>query len=262
MCLSKLFGNSTSEPMKPVERRLLTFGKNVYPGGNSLRGCVHDSQNLSKKLTGSFSDFDVRMFLDGQATAANYLSKIAEAKRLLSPGATILVMMDSCFSGTGTRLYSPNPNKIIKNRFLDPGLPQTTKVRSKILMGTDITWIAMSGGGEHQTCADAYINGQYVGAFTDYAILAIRKGMTYREWHYEISKYLPGSGFDQAPEIEGLDYLLGRKLFEGQTLVIHNSSHGSWTVDKHGDEADGRDEGIYLDRLIIDDEISKLLNAA
>jgi hypothetical protein len=40
---------------------------------------------------------------------------------------------------------------------------------------------------------------------------------------------------------------------------VHNSSHGTWQKDTSGDEADGKDEGLYLDRFVSDDKINAIL---
>lgn len=245
--------------MQKVQLRLLTFGKNKYGGGHDLNGCVNDTKNLSADLTKLWSGIDCRPYTNSQAVCANYTEKTTEAKKFLDPGAAILVLMDSCFSGTGTRLYLLNPGRV-KNRFLDPGLPFIPKVKSKVFINPEMTWAAMSAGGEHQTVADAYFN-MYEGAFTHYARQVLRKGMTPRDWHYEIRKLLPSLQFDQAPELEGPADILDRKIGDGQWLIIHNSSHGSWTYDKNADEPDGRDEGIFFDYLLIDDKINELLRA-
>jgi hypothetical protein len=89
--------------------------------------------------------------------------------------------------------------------------------------------------------------------------MALQSGMTYLQWYAAIRKFLPSADFTQTPTIEGPDYLLNRKVFEDDTLVIHNSSHGSYVYDKSGDETDGQDETIYLDRHVVDDEIKEVL---
>ncbi len=242
------------EPIEKVEHRILTFGRNKYGGGNDLNGCVPDSKGLSKDVAVISPNIDIRMFLDYEATAKNYLDYSRRSIALLEPGATVFIPSDSCFSGGNTR---GNP---YKNRFLDPGLPFRENIRSHIFRGTnDINWITISACGENQTAADAWISGGYVGAFTYYLRQVMRKGMTYREMYEAVRKYLPSTEFTQIPTLEGPEELVNRKIFEGQTLWVHNSSHGSWTYDKNGDEADGRDEGIYLDRLIIDDETHEIL---
>jgi hypothetical protein len=83
--------------------------------------------------------------------------------------------------------------------------------------------------------------------------------MTYRQWYNALRQFLPSQDFTQTPTLEGPDYLLDRVAFEDDTLISHNSSHGSYTYDKHGDEEDGQDEGLYFDRLLIDDEIGNVL---
>lgn len=259
MCKGWFKSDKLILPEKEVQHRYIGVGKNIYIGGNNLNGCVRDVKNRPKKLISTFNqDIDCLVYTDGQATVENYKKIVARAVSLLSPGATVVIPADCCFSGTNTRHFDSSKHPT-KNRYIDPGLPPVEKVRTKIFTAGDLNWIAMSGCGEHQTSADAYINGNYVGAYSFYGDLVMRKGMTYLEWNEAIRKYLPGNGFDQAPEIEGPDFLLNRKLFEGQTLWIHNSSHGSWTYDRNGDEADGRDEGIYFDYLLIDDQINELL---
>lgn len=83
--------------------------------------------------------------------------------------------------------------------------------------------------------------------------------MTWREWFNTIRVYLPSADFDQIPTIEGPDFLQDRIIGQGQTLIVHNSSHGTWQKDTSGDEADGKDEGLYLDRFVSDDKINAIL---
>lgn len=258
MCFKKWFPDPA--PVIPAKRRLLTFGRNKY-GGQDLNGCVNDSNDLSKKLLGLYPDFDIRKFTDYDVTVARYKSEVTNAINVLSPGATVLILADSCFSGTVTRGMGIVDQKYsTKNRFYNSGLPKRNNIRTKLFKAQgNARWIVISGCGEHQTSADAYINGKYVGAFTCYAILTLQKGMTYREWFSGIRKYLPSTNFDQCPTLEGPEELLNRKVFEDDTLVIHNSSHGTYTYDPHGDEEDGQDEALYFDKTLIDDEINLLL---
>lgn len=255
MCLWKKKPDSVI--MTPAKRRITSLGRNLY-GGQDLSGCWNDTLNLTEKTQGMFSDFDLRKFRDYDCTADRYLAEFEGGIKNLAKGGTVLVMADSCFSETITRygmaLFSrKHPTK---NRFYNPDLPQR-KVINKVFSGPVTNHIVMSGCKEHETAADAYINGKYYGAFTFFAVLTLQKGMTYLEWFNEIRRYLPSQDFTQTPTIEGPDYLLNRKVFEDDTFVMHNSSHGSFTYDKNGDEADGQDEGIYLDRLLIDDEIGE-----
>lgn len=254
------------EPMQKTQLRLLTFGKNLYgkgilrPRGQDLRGCVNDTKFLSADMSNQLPGLDCRRYTDYQVTAANYMARVAEAKALLDPGAAVVVMMDSCFSGTGTRAFNINPGPS-RNRFFDPGIQHMpARVRSRPHSTQEMTWAAMSAGAEYQTVMDAFFK-NFEGAFTHFARLTLRQGMTLIDWYVEIRRYLPSLSFDQIPQLEGPPDILNRRIGDGQWLFIHNSSHGSWTADRNGDEEDGRDEGIFFDRLIIDDEIRQLLAA-
>ncbi len=119
-------------------------------------------------------------------------------------------------------------------------------------------WLHLSACGEHQTASDAYFKG-YEGALSHYLWKSLERGITYRELFARVRNYLPSKDFEQTPVAEGPDYLLDRVLFDGPTLWIMNSSHGSYQWDKGGDEADGQDEGIYFDRLVLDDEMYEIL---
>lgn len=261
MCFKKIFGYTPPpiEVLPYVMRREITFGKNLYGGGNDLKGCWNDSVNLSTKSLSMFSDFDVRKFKDYDATRDRYLAELTASVRALHPGDTVLVFADSCFSETVTRgMAQMDIKHITTNRFYDPGLPPKGKV-NKIFRSGEANHILMSACLENETASDAYINGQWSGAFTFFAVMALQVGMTYREWYAAIRKFLPSPDFTQTPTIEGPDYLLDRKVFEGGTLIAHNSSHGSWRVNKNGSEHDNRDETIYFDEHIIDDEIGAIL---
>lgn len=258
MCFKKLF--SKPDPIIPSKRRLITFGRNKYGSGNDLNGCVNDSLNVSEKAKCMFSDFDIRKIFDYDVIANRYLSEARSAIQLLNPGATVLVLADSCFSGSVTRMGMGliDIKHPTKNRFYNPGLPPRQK-KNKIFSNENMNHILISGCGEHEYSNDAYINGKYAGAFTFFAVMALEMGMTYKQWFAEIRKYLPSKDFNQSPQLEGPERLINRKVFEDETLILQNSSHGSYTYDKNGDESDGQDEGLYFDRLLIDDEIAGIL---
>jgi len=134
---------------------------------------------------------------------------IGSALSNIPEGSTVLLLFDSCFSGTVTREI----NK--RGRFVAPpkGLPKPTFKRRRFLKENK-NWIVFSGCGEHQTSADAYINGRYNGAFTYFALKSLQPGMTYKDWFNTIRTYLPGNGYEQAPEIEGPEVLLNKKVFK------------------------------------------------
>ena len=255
MCWKKKY------PIKPItsyaEHRLLTFGRNLYGGGNDLRGCVNDSNNMIGAFIDAIPELTIHRYLDYDVTEASYLTALEQSISLLPPGATVVMIMDSCYSGTATRNFM-NP-RYIKNRFIGPsGIEPSGPVR-KVARAELMKWIAISAASEHQTAADVSIGNQYVGAFSYYAYKTLKPGMTWREWFKTIRLYLPSADLDQIPTIEGPDFLQDRIIGQGPTLIVHNSSHGSWQADKSGDEADGRDEGLYFDKFVSDDKINARL---
>jgi hypothetical protein len=252
-----------SNPITPVNKRALLFAINDYTGSNNdLRGCVNDQIDVIKKLNKEFPGFDIRAFKDSEVTKKKFISEIESSISLLKSGATVILLMDCCFSGTITRFLN-SPKHPTKNRFFDPQLPPRPVVNKILSQSTydKNNWIVISGCGEKQTSADAYINKRYNGAFTYYALKALTPDMSYLQWFNKIREYLPSAQFEQSPELEGSSILLNRVVFSGEVLLIHNSSHGTYTYDTHGDEEDGQDEAVYLyDGPIIDDDIHKLLD--
>jgi len=249
-------------PMEFAERRLLSFAINDYPGSvNDLRGCLNDSRQAKDTLLRHWQDFDIRRYLDSEATVKCFKQNVASAIAVLKPGATVVVISDSCFSATNTRLYHKRGVEEIhipRNRFYQtPETPMVQQPRP-FFPRADLRWIAISACGETQTAADAFINDNYHGAFSWYAFRLLRQGITYRHWFNEIRQYLPSEDFDQIPTIEGADFLLDSYVCSNNTLIIHNSTHG--TQLRGIDEAD-IDEAICLfDGNIRDNEYFNLLN--
>lgn len=264
MCFKKWFTKPDpvviENEMVWTKLRMLTFGRNAYGGGNDLRGCINDSIGLTADLKSRWPAFDVKMFTDYDVTANAYLKNGAKAISLLKPEATVLMLLDSCYSQTATRALNNEPNTK-KGRFIElENLPlDSTRDKEPVIRPSN-NYIAISACLEHETAADAYIGSQYVGAFTYYLRKSLEKGMTYKEWFDKVREYLPSHNFSQTPTIEGPDFLLDRRVFEDETLVIHNSSHGSYVRDRNDDEEDKFDEVLYFDRSLLDDEIQIMLS--
>jgi len=155
---------------------------------------------------------------------------------------------------------NPGGDYPTKNRFYQqPGVKMYPRLKTGTFAARgDIKWICISGCGETEYSADAYIDNAYHGAFTWYACKTLKPGITYRQWHKEICKYLPGTQFEQSPSIEGPDYLLDQMVCSTQTLFIHNSTHGTQLAGVGGDEP--IDEAICLyDGNLRDDDYNLLL---
>jgi hypothetical protein len=245
------------EPVVYGDKVALLFGINNYPGSdNDLSGCLNDVDDVHAKLNEVWGDFQVRKFKDSEVTRLKFKTELSSAIAGMPVGTTVVIFLDSCFSGSATR---NNPTKI-KARFHDPGFKRTRKTRKMILRSGEMKWLCFSGCGEHQTSADAYFADRPNGAFTYYALRCLRKEINYDNSIGLINGYLPSVLFNQAPTLEGAGLLKLREVFYGPTLVVWYSGHGSYIRDVHGDEEDGVDETLYLyDGNLVDDDINSIL---
>lgn len=127
------------------------------------------------------------------------------------PGSKLLVVTDSCHSGTATRSIGPRlagpPES--RARFLPPG-----RIPSERLAGLRVPRmkrpsrlvdvIHFGACRDDQFAADAEFGGRPRGAFTHYwldAILSLRPKATFADWEAELAKRLPNRHYDQAPQV-------------------------------------------------------------
>ncbi len=131
----------------------------------------------------------------------------------LPPRARLTVILDSCHSGTGTRLVFNPAQGYRKERFLAPkefgGVelenPQQAKVAGK-LPQSKMREILLSGCKSTEYSYDAQIGGVFHGAMTYYAIDAIRRAnyrISYADLAPRLNATLEAEGFDQHPQLEG-----------------------------------------------------------
>lgn len=139
--------------------------------------------------------------------------ELINAFSLFRPEVDIFIILDSCFSGGMSRLINP----LTRSRFY------RTTDRFKQFKGRNtgekINGVLLSGSGEHQTSADAYIHGKYYGALSYFMITTFVDGMTKRNWYDTASPKLIKAGqFDQRPELLGTGNpdtgLFGRPVIE------------------------------------------------
>jgi hypothetical protein len=123
-------------------------------------------------------------------------------------GVHILIILDSCFSGTATRKINSKA-VVVRPKFVYPSwidkMPKQMKPVTKIGENAMVE-ILMSGAADIEYSYDAYIDGKSTGAFSYYAINTYKSGMTFDEWYTEIRKHLPSSRYPQTPQLEGSNY--------------------------------------------------------
>lgn len=142
--------------------------------------------------------------------------EISKLIALFAPGVHITIIFDSCFSGTATkgafRFYR-------KPRYVKTcEVPENLSRKKAILSGT-MAEVLMAGCSDGEYSFDAYINGQYNGAFSAALWPNMKKEYTYNEAMAGVLMQLPSNKYPQTPQLEGEEENLDRKLFSGSAVV-------------------------------------------
>ena len=136
-------------------------------------------------------------------------------------GVRMTVISDSCHSGTVTRAM-PTPD-MRRPRFLSPSTLGRKELTPKQLARgraqhpqSDMREVLLSGCKPNQFSYDATIEGAPHGAFTFYALAAIRAAsyqITYAELHKKAVAALRANEYPQQPQLEGASANLSRQIF-------------------------------------------------
>lgn len=131
------------------------------------------------------------------------------------PGVHLVIISDSCFSGTVTRVSPTGIPRYMKTDEIPPHF----KLKKKLLSEEDMVEILVSGCDDDEYSYDAYINGRWCGAFSTNAISVIQDKLTYNEFYAGLREILPSREYPQTPQLEGSSANKNRLLFETDSLV-------------------------------------------
>jgi metacaspase-1 len=135
----------------------------------------------------------------------------------LKDGVVCFILLDSCFSGTATK-----SGKLTRfSRFRKPREEVRFIVNQKLLRTEDQKWIVLSACGENETSDDSFTGSSWNGAATYYAMLTLKKDMTYNEWYRKIRTYLPNKKNHQTPELSGNSNLLSLPVFSPMAKKVN-----------------------------------------
>ncbi|WP_291988822.1 caspase family protein [Candidatus Accumulibacter sp. ACC007] len=156
-------------------------------------------------------------------------------------GVRLLLISDSCHSGTVTRAAAADPDAddALRPRFMPMGNWMAADKLPHGISGQPLTTVPVTSGsspfagalsrmmgdlllagckeGPNNFSYDARISGRPCGAFTYYALKTLKllpANATYAQWHAAITPgFLPSASYPQSPQIFGSDDARKRQIF-------------------------------------------------
>jgi hypothetical protein len=213
-----------------VSKYAVVIGTNYEGASYQLSGCVNDAEDWSALLRGE--GYSGTTLIGTSATRAAILAALTDTvsrarwgDRIVvtysghgtwitdddlasifgqaRTGVGVLVLPDSCFSGTMTRLLGDADKRV---KYLPPPL---TRADADIAEGIPLVRTyterasLISGCAEPEVSYDAWFgtrgSERANGAFTRAAIDAYRHGMSLAAWHNAIRDVLPSDDYPQTP---------------------------------------------------------------
>lgn len=154
--------------------------------------------------------YDEALYVHGGVITDDELRSVLD---YLRPGVKMHVILDSCFSGTSTRLVQElgdepvSMDEYAKAKFVPPSEePAELGMRvTKILSEGDMPELLLSGCSDIESSYDAFIDQRYNGAMTRFAIDTINEkpDATWQVFYARLLTKLPTRRYPQTPQLEG-----------------------------------------------------------
>ncbi len=123
----------------------------------------------------------------------------------------VVVIADSCFSGTVTRALDSGT---ARPRFVKTeDIPATASLKKHLLADEDMVEALLTGCSDSEYSYDAEINGRWNGAMTAYATSVMRAGQTWKDFYQQLRLHLPSEAYPQTPQLEGSEDNKNRLVF-------------------------------------------------
>ena len=143
----------------------------------------------------------------------------------LQEGVRLIVISDSCHSGTVTRAFlkSVGMEVYAKPRYMPPediaeaNLLGGLKIKKRLFYSEEnMKEILISGCKATEYSYDAKFNGKPMGALSHYALTVLKANpnMTYHQFYKNLRKSLPSRIHPQTPQLEGSESNKKRRVFE------------------------------------------------
>jgi len=134
------------------------------------------------------------------------------ALKAINEDSVFVVVMDSCFSGTATRVRT----KGSKPKFLKTAKNLKSVPKKKLFRNQEeMKELFLAGCSDQEYSYDAFISGQNCGAFSYYALKVLGEGLekSYDDFYKRLREFLPSTRYPQTPQLEGSDANRNLKLF-------------------------------------------------
>ena len=140
--------------------------------------------------------------------------KIRETIAKKVSGVKLVMIFDSCHSGTATRSFistMSDDSFYTKPRYMPPHddieavVLNAIPIRKKIFYEDDMNHILITGCLSTEYSYDARFNGKSMGAFSHYALLILKDNpnITYNDFYKKLKIMLPSDKYPQTPQLEG-----------------------------------------------------------